>query len=386
MSRFVDLAVVLVFASLVSGAMAEVEMQFYSHRGESQDAPENTMAAFNLSLARGADGFECDVYLTLDRHLVCIHDPTTGRVTGQGENLNVTNSTLSQLQALDVGAWKGPEYAGEGIPLLSEVLDLARDGCKIIVEIKQDAASGVIPYIRGEVLTHPQATPERIAFISFNADSVSAIREALPEYEAFWLGYYRCYADNSAKLIGLLESMNASGFDGHYNADVIDAGIIDDLHKAGFSGHVWTVDDADSAISCRQAGVDSLTSNLAAMMKDQVYSALIPPFWLEQHPALLASAGNDYRVAGMSKTGKFDVYGREMSVWEDYVAGTCPTNPASRLRVFVEMKDGSPVLGWEPDLGKERVYTIWGQPDLASAWTTPTNSATRFFRIGVSLP
>ena len=134
MSRFVDLAVVLVFASLVSGAMAEVKMQFYSHRGESQDAPENTMAAFNLSLARGADGFECDVYLTLDRHLVCIHDPTTGRVTGQGENLNVTNSTLSQLQALDVGAWKGPEYAGEGIPLLSEVLDLARDGCKIIVE------------------------------------------------------------------------------------------------------------------------------------------------------------------------------------------------------------------------------------------------------------
>ena len=57
MPRLVDPAVVLVFASLVSGAMAEVKMRFYSHRGESQDAPENTMAAFYLSLARGADGF-----------------------------------------------------------------------------------------------------------------------------------------------------------------------------------------------------------------------------------------------------------------------------------------------------------------------------------------
>jgi glycerophosphoryl diester phosphodiesterase len=380
------LAVALVFAAWVFGSAAAAQMGFYSHRGESLDAPENTMAAFNLSLARGADGFECDVYLTLDRHLVCIHDSTTGRVTGQVANLDVTNSTLSQLRALDVGAWKGQEFVGERIPLLSEVFDLARDGCKILVEIKQSAASGVVPLIRDAVRAHPRATPERIAFISFKADAVSAIREALPKYEAFWLGYYSFYANNSTKLIDLLRGMNASGFDGYYHDGVIGAGIVDALHLAGFSAHVWTVDNADPAIFCRQVGMDSLTSNRAGMMKDHVYSAQIPPSWLEQYPALLASAGNDYRMAGMSRTGKFDGYGREMSVWEDYVAGTCPTNPASQFRCFIGMESGAPVLAWDPDLGGERVYTLWGKPDLSSVWTTPTNAASRFFRVGVSLP
>lgn len=44
------------------------------------------------------------------------------------------------------------------------------------------------------------------------------------------------------------------------------------------------------------------------------------------------------------------------------------------------------MLGWKPDLGYERVYTILGKPDLASPWTTPTNTASRIFRISVSLP
>jgi hypothetical protein len=51
------------------------------------------------------------------------------------------------------------------------------------------------------------------------------------------------------------------------------------------------------------------------------------------------------------------------------------------------MAGDSPALVWDPDLGNERVYTIWGRPDLAQGeWTTPTNAASRFFRIQVSLP
>ena len=112
----------------------------------------------------------------------------------------------------------------------------------------------------------------------------------------------------------------------------------------------------------------------------------VPYAWLDGFPGLLASFGGDYEAAALSANGKRDVGGNPLAVWQDYVAGTCPTNPASQFRCFIGMEGGMPVLSWDPDLGNERVYTLWGRPDLSSAWTTPTKAASRFFRVGVSLP
>ena len=73
-----------------------------SHRGESKDRPENTMAAFRLAFERGVDGVECDVYCTSDGVPVIIHDSTTGRTAGSGVNLTVTSSTWDQLKDVQV--------------------------------------------------------------------------------------------------------------------------------------------------------------------------------------------------------------------------------------------------------------------------------------------
>lgn len=94
--------------------------RFISHRGESLDAPENALAAFQLAADRQTGGFECDVYLTADSEIVCIHDATTTRTTGT--NLTVAASALAELKALDAGSWKGPQFAGERIPALKQHL------------------------------------------------------------------------------------------------------------------------------------------------------------------------------------------------------------------------------------------------------------------------
>ena len=113
----------------------------------------------------------------------------------------------------------------------------------------------------------------------------------------------------------------------------------------------------------------------------------VPYVWLDGYPSLLAAAAGDYEAAAWTQTGKRDGGGNAMVAWQDYVAGTCPTNPASRFLCRLDMAGESPALVWDPDLGNERVYTIWGRPDLAQGeWTTPTNAASRFFRIQVSLP
>ena len=82
-----------------------------AHRGYSAKAPENTMAAFELALAVGADGIELDVHMTRDGEIVVIHDDTLDRTTnGKGP---VSDQTMAELRELDAGSWFSPEFAGE---------------------------------------------------------------------------------------------------------------------------------------------------------------------------------------------------------------------------------------------------------------------------------
>ena len=73
-----------------------------AHRGASHDAPENTLAAFQLAWEQKADGIEADFYVTKDQQIVCIHDKTSIRVAPQQPELFIAKSTLEDLQKLDV--------------------------------------------------------------------------------------------------------------------------------------------------------------------------------------------------------------------------------------------------------------------------------------------
>ncbi len=91
-----------------------------AHRGESYDAPENTLASINLAWQRDADAVEIDVRLSKDNKVVVFHDKTTRRLGGRNES--VKNQTLEELKELDVGSWKSEKYKNEKIPTLTEVL------------------------------------------------------------------------------------------------------------------------------------------------------------------------------------------------------------------------------------------------------------------------
>ncbi len=88
--------------------------ELIAHRGASHEAPENTVAAFRRAFDEGADGIEGDFRLTADGELVCLHDATTRRTAGV--DLAVATATLATLRTLDVGAWRGEEWAGNGSP------------------------------------------------------------------------------------------------------------------------------------------------------------------------------------------------------------------------------------------------------------------------------
>jgi len=107
-----------------------------AHRGSSGLAPENTMAAFRLAVAAGADMIEFDVRMTRDYALVVHHDRRLGRTSnGSGR---VRDRMLREISSCDAGGWFSPRFRGEKVPTLAEVLHGIPDRIGLNIEIKTD--------------------------------------------------------------------------------------------------------------------------------------------------------------------------------------------------------------------------------------------------------
>ena len=114
----------------------------------------------------------------------------------------------------------------------------------------------------------------------------------------------------------------------------------------------------------------------------------VPYAWLDQYNLVV---GTDYETVGNAASGKSQG-GKATKIWEEYVVGTDPTNKNSRLEAQITMKDGNPVITWEPDLnaggGNVRIYKVYGSETLNNGgdWQYPTNSLHRFFKVDVEMP
>jgi len=116
----------------------------------------------------------------------------------------------------------------------------------------------------------------------------------------------------------------------------------------------------------------------------------VPYGWLSDHGLGLMS---DFETAANAKTGKRSCFGKELTVWEDYVLGTNPTNKNSVFRSFIDMSGGVPKITWEPDLNEngtrfERVYQVWGAKSIDGQWFRVNGDAEtyNFFQTTVELP
>jgi glycerophosphoryl diester phosphodiesterase len=151
-----------------------------AHQGASAYAPGNTLAAFRLALEMGADGFELDIMLSTDGHLVVIHDDTVDRTTdGSGP---VRQKTLAELKALDAGARFGGRFAGERIPTLREVFDLVAGNRALVnVELKADSLKSDGLEEKLVVLIRRYDLGERLLISSFNPFALWRVRRLAPD-------------------------------------------------------------------------------------------------------------------------------------------------------------------------------------------------------------
>lgn len=228
-------------------------MMIVAHRGASGDAPENTLASFELAWRQGADAIEGDFRLTKDGAIVCIHDADTARVSDQ--SLIVIESTLQQLKRVDIGSYRGEQFAGERIPTLDEVIATIPDGKKILIEIKCETE--IVATLINQ-LQQSKLTAEQVVIIAFDARVIRACKDLAPEYEANWLNDFSEDFEVDAIISTLLET-GAEGLSSNNEKTKELADAVLDLGLAYHAG--WTMDNPELARKIIGWGALSITTN-----------------------------------------------------------------------------------------------------------------------------
>lgn len=248
---------------------AAEEIEIIAHRGESADAPENTLAAFNLAWERKLPGIELDVHLTGDGQVIVCHDANTKRTTGKAHVIKET--ALPDLQTLDAGSWKGSRWAGEKLPTLLDALATIPPGTRCFLEIKTGVEA--VPEVAACVKAANLA-PEQVAIISFYPETLAEIKKRLPENKAYFLSSFKkdletgAWTPDAASLIAAAKSLNADGLDLNYLGP-IDADFVKQVKSAGLELYVWTIDEFEPAQRMAAAGVDGITSNRADWLRGE---------------------------------------------------------------------------------------------------------------------
>lgn len=257
-------------------------IQVVAHRGASEDAPEHTLAAYEKAVADGADALECDVRLTADGHLVCVHDRRVNRTSnGRGA---VSALELADLAALDFGSWKsppdgeGPDWAGSSVLTLERLLELVADhnaaGRRLELAIETKHPTRWAGQVEERLLmllkrfgldAPPAGGPSPVRVMSFSARSLHRVRAASPTLPTVFLMQFVLPRHRDGRLPkGVGTAGPGMRIVRNHPAYVAR------LKRAGHRVHVWTVNEPEDVELCAELGVDAIITNRPRQVLSQL--------------------------------------------------------------------------------------------------------------------
>jgi len=256
-----------------------------AHRGSSQDLPEHTLNAYQRAIDEGADVLECDVRLTADSHLVCVHDRKVNR-TSNGKGL-VSTLELTTLEGLDFGSWKRANDGEAEMPiadrdrdklltlhrLIEMVMSCGRE-VGLVIETKHPTRyAGQVERELAKVLNEfglnraYQLGRPYVRLMSFSQLAIARMRQLCPE----------------VPLVYLMEDSVPLRFrDGSLPKGARIAGLdkqiirrwpqtVKKQHDRGHQVYVFPVDGQADINMCLELGVDAIISNRPAFVRNHVF-------------------------------------------------------------------------------------------------------------------
>ena len=238
-----------------------------AHRGASANAPENTLAAFQLAVQQGADGIELDAQLCADGQVVVIHDSTIDRITK--ESGRVKDLPVTTLCRLDAGSHFDVAYKGEPIPTLAKVFEILGRDTYINIELKNyDTPLDALPE-KVAALVRRYGMLRRVLFSSFNPLSLYRIHRLLPEVP---LGLLALSGIKGAWARGWLGKMLIPYQSLHANLEDITEALVRRVHSENHEILVYTVNQASDMFRLLDYGVDGIITDDPALARRVVES------------------------------------------------------------------------------------------------------------------
>ncbi|WP_426243187.1 glycerophosphodiester phosphodiesterase family protein [Nocardioides sp. LHG3406-4] len=250
--------------------------QVVAHRGASEENAEHTLGAYLRALDVGADALECDVRLTADGHLICVHDRDLRRTAST--NGVVSTMRLAELDELDFASWKNPwadldDEAPERDEELGKVLTLRKlletvadydRRIEVAIETKHPVRfGGLVERRLVEMLRDfgwdRAGSPARV--MSFSYRALQRTRKLAPGIEVVilikeshhWPALKPVIGDDWVLGPGVLQLRESPSF-------------ARKLVRSGRDIHVWTVNTADELQVCLDLGVQAVISDRPAYM------------------------------------------------------------------------------------------------------------------------
>ncbi|MBR0630955.1 glycerophosphodiester phosphodiesterase [Bacillus altitudinis] len=229
-------------------------MYIIAHRGSSSAAPENTIAAFDVAVEQGADYIELDVQMTMDQHIVVIHDDTVERTTN-GNGL-VKSYTLDQLKKLDAGSWFDQQYTNERIPTLQEILERYSQRIGILIEIKHPKRQIGIEKAVARIINQ-FAYSRHIIIQSFDVHALQRIKAFAPSLRTALIIKPDAFKLTKRKLTTY--SSFANGL--NMKKTMINRWWIDRIHTFGMDVFIWTVKDQKTADRIKKYPINGVVTD-----------------------------------------------------------------------------------------------------------------------------
>jgi glycerophosphoryl diester phosphodiesterase len=231
---------------LMNSVRPEDDVVVIAHRGAAGSAPENTLASVALAVEQGADIVEIDVQESADGKIVVVHDSDLMRVGGAA--IKIWHATYDELLEVDVGTWYGPEFSGQRVPTLEQVLEICKGRSRVNIELKYYGHNERLEERVAEIVER-MGMEDEIVLMSLASDIVTSMQLLRPDWTVGLL---------TAKAVGDLTESNADFLAVHVG--IASHRFVRRAHAAGKEVYVWTVNDKLNMSRMMSRGVDGWRS------------------------------------------------------------------------------------------------------------------------------